>query len=106
MTTSSPARPDDTAYGDAIAFIASELAALGTLGVEEIGPDTRLVGVDSAVKSAELVALLLALEDYSEDRLGKPFNWRNDAAFSELRSVFRTVGSLAAYVVADRSSAA
>lgn len=95
---------DVSAYSDVIAFIASELAAFGTLREDEINADTRLLGLNSAIKSSELVSLLLALEDYSEERLARPFDWRSDAAFSELRSTFRTVGSLAAYVVANRDA--
>jgi hypothetical protein len=101
-----PTRADSTAYRDALAFIASELAALGTLRPEDIGPETKLVGADSLIKSSELVVLLLALEDYSEQHLGRPFDWRSDSAFSELRSAFRTAGTLAEHVVAPRGAAA
>jgi hypothetical protein len=102
MKDSRESARDISAYSDVVSFIAAELAAFGTLRQDEIDADTRLLGKNSAVKSSELVSLLLALEDYSEEKLGRPFDWRSDAAFSEMRSAFRTVGSLAAYVAGTR----
>ncbi len=86
-------------FQDAVRFIAKELATYGTLLETEVSPETPLIGRDSVVKSGELVTLLLALEDFAEDQLGKQFDWRSDSAFSEMRSAFRTVGSLARQVV-------
>jgi acyl carrier protein len=67
--------------------------------------ETKLVGDAAVLKSRELVELLLNLEEYCEDELGVEFNWQNDAAMSQRRSAFRTIGSLAEYIGALKAEA-
>jgi hypothetical protein len=60
--------------------------------------DARLLGCDAVLNSRELVELLLALEEFADEKLGVKFDWTSDSAMSEARSAFRTLGSLAAHV--------
>jgi hypothetical protein len=50
------------------------------------------------VDSADLVMLLLSVEDFARDRLGVNFDWTSDAAMSEARSVLRDIGTLARHL--------
>lgn len=61
-------------------------------------PETPLIGAERALKSRELVELLLELEDFAEDDLGVVFDWTSDSAMSERNSIFRTVAALAAHI--------
>mgnify|MGYP006147164469 FL=1 len=60
---------------------------------------TALVGPDRALKSIELVELLLKMEDYVEEKFNSKFNWADNSAMSETRSVLRTINSLANHIV-------
>ena len=59
---------------------------------------TPLIGANRAVDSADLVVLLLAVEDYARDNLGFQWDWTSDSAMSEARSVLRSIGSLAEHL--------
>jgi hypothetical protein len=60
---------------------------------------TALVGPERALKSIELVELLLKMEDYVEEKFNSKFNWADNSAMSETRSVLRTINSLAQHIV-------
>lgn len=85
-------------------FICDEVAMLiGDTGVT-VTADTPLIGANRAVDSADLVVLLLAVEDYARDNLGFQWDWTSDSAMSEARSVLRNVGSLAEHLVNQRAA--
>jgi hypothetical protein len=69
----------------------------------EIGGDASLdasfilMGAGSSVDSQSLLKILLGLEEVAEDELSSEFEWMTDAAFSEKRSPFRTIASLAEF---------
>ena len=52
-----------------------------------------------ALKSVESVELLLKMEDYVEENFNSKFNWSDNSAMSETRSVLRTINSLAEHIV-------
>jgi acyl carrier protein len=74
---------------------ASGLAAAST------GPTdtTALFGIDSALDSMGLVALVLDIEEQLADRLGVEVTLMDERALSRRHSPFRTVGTLTDYVV-------
>jgi hypothetical protein len=78
--------------------ICDELAAITGRDREMFSKRTVLIGSTAEIKSRQLVELLLAVEDFAADRLGKTFDWTSDSAMSEARSIFRTVETLAARV--------
>lgn len=82
--------------------IGDEIASLTAASRDSITADTPLIGTGRVLDSADLVVLLLAIEDLARDRLGTTWDWTSDSAMSEARSVLRTVGSLAAHVGALR----
>ena len=59
---------------------------------------TQLIGENRSIKSAELVELLLSLEEYVEDNLNSKFDWTGDTAMSERRSILRTVKTLTEHI--------
>jgi hypothetical protein len=80
------------------AFIIRELADITGQPETSFTSDSPLIGPDRRIKSGELVGLLLAIEDFAEGRMDKRFDWNSDSAMSEAKSIFRTVGTLAAHV--------
>ena len=85
-------------------FICDEVAMLvGDTGAT-VTADTPLIGANRAVDSADLVVLLLAVEDYARDNLGFQWDWTSDSAMSEARSVLRNIGSLAEHLVNQRAA--
>lgn len=64
----------------------------------EITEDTRLLGRESALSSLLLVELMLEVEDFCAEK-GLTFVWANDAAMSERRSVYRSLASLADFIL-------
>lgn len=83
---------------DIESFIADEVANLTGIARDSINAETPLVGSGRVLDSADLVVLLLAVEDLMRDRLGISWDWTSDSAMSEARSVLRTVGSLASHL--------
>jgi acyl carrier protein len=79
-------------------FIADEVANLTGVDGSSINSGTALIGTGRVLDSADLVVLLLAIEDLVRDRLEVAWDWTSDSAMSEARSVLRTVGSLASHV--------
>jgi len=58
-------------------------------------PETPLVGGKAAIRSRELVELLLAVEDALERDYGIGFDWSSDQAMSAASSRYRTICSFA-----------
>lgn len=77
-----------------------QVLADGGAEVPDIVPEsTRLVGGDAAVDSMGLVSLILGLEERLSDGLGVDVTIMDERALSRSRSPFRTVGTLADYVL-------
>ena len=85
-------------YNDIENFIRTELASLTFKDSNEVTSDTVLVGQNRVLDSADLVILLLAVEDFAKEKLGIEWDWTSDSAMSEARSVLRNVGSLAKHL--------
>ncbi len=83
------------AYDDVERFIRDEIVAMTAMAPDSITSDTVLVGTGRVIDSADLVMLLLSVEEFARDRLGAAFDWTSDSAMSEARSVLRNVGTLA-----------
>ena len=60
--------------------------------------ETPLVGGKAAIRSRELVELLLAVEDALDRDYGLAFDWSSDQAMSAASSRYRTVGSFAEHL--------
>ena len=86
------------AYDEVESFIRQEIASMTSLAEDAISADTVLVGSGRVVDSADLVMLLLSVEEFARDRLGVNFDWTSDSAMSEARSVLRNVGTLARHL--------
>lgn len=86
------------AYDDVERFIRDEIAAMTAMPPDSVTGDTVLVGKGRVVDSADLVMLMLSVEEFARDRLGAAFDWTSDSAMSEARSVLRSVGTLARHV--------
>ncbi len=85
-------------YDEIEAFIRQEIASMAGMPEQTISGDTVLVGSGRVVDSADLVMLLLSVEEFARDRLGVEFDWTSDSAMSEARSVLRTVRTLARHL--------
>jgi acyl carrier protein len=85
-------------YHDAESFIREELASLTGADQMSINAETVLVGQNRVLDSADLVVLLLAVEEFARDKMGVEWDWTSDSAMSEARSVLRSVGSLAQHL--------
>ncbi len=79
-------------------FLRNEVAAITGQPVDAITGSTVLVGNGRVVDSADLVMLLIAVEEFAKDSLGATFDWTSDSAMSEARSVLRSVGSLSKHL--------
>jgi acyl carrier protein len=64
-----------------------------------IDQDTRLIGGKALPDSTALVSLIVEVEQQVDDRFGIAITIADDRAISQTRSPFRTVSSLADYVV-------
>jgi hypothetical protein len=85
-------------YKEIEEFVRNEVAALTGKPFESINADTVLVGSGRVVDSADLVMLLIAIEEFARDTLGASFDWTSDSAMSAARSVLRNVGSLSKHL--------
>lgn len=65
----------------------------------QITEDTQLFGREGVLASLMLVELMLTVEDYCTEQ-GRVFAWTDDAAMSERRSAYRSIGSLADAILA------
>ena len=63
-----------------------------------IAEETVLIGSNAALKSRDLVVLMLDIEDRLVAEYGVEFDWNADAAMSGTRSRMRTVGTLIDFV--------
>ena len=80
-------------------FILNQLSLICKESEKSFSADTQLVGENRSIKSIQLVELLLKMEEYVEEKFNSEFNWEDNSAMSETRSVLRTVGSLAQHIV-------
>src|SRR5438046_159578 len=62
-------------------------------------PDTRLMGLQSVLDSLHLVSLLITIEREVEDTIGVTLTLADERALSMKESPFRTIESLADYIV-------
>ena len=85
-------------YDEVELFVREEVRGMTGLAEDAITRDTVLVGPGRVVDSADLVMLLLSVEEYARDHLGVNFDWTSDSAMSEARSVLRNVGTLARHL--------
>lgn len=85
-------------YDEVELFVRQEIAGMTGTPEDAISADTVLVGSGRVVDSADLVMLLLSVEEFARDRLGVNFDWTSDSAMSEARSVLRNVGTLARHL--------
>ncbi|MFN2601796.1 MAG: acyl carrier protein [Gemmatimonadaceae bacterium] len=85
-------------YNEIEDFIRTELASLTFVDKSSVTRDTVLVGQNRILDSADLVILLLAVEDFAKEKLNVEWDWTSDSAMSEARSVLRNVGSLAKHL--------
>jgi acyl carrier protein len=85
-------------YEEVEEFIRQEIAVMTGTPKDAVSRDTVLVGSGRVVDSADLVMLLLSVEEFARDRLGVEFDWTSDSAMSEARSVLRNVGTLARHL--------
>ncbi len=76
-------------------FLREEVATLTSASLVSISSNTVLVGADRVVDSADLVMILLSVEEFASDQLGVVFDWKSDSAMSEARSTMRNIGTLA-----------
>lgn len=85
-------------YNEVEEFVRNEVAALTGHPFESINAETVLVGSGRIVDSADLVMLLIAIEEFARDKLAANFDWTSDSAMSAARSVLRNVGSLSKHL--------
>ena len=85
--------------GDVEEFILNQLSLICKEPEKSFSADTQLVGENRSIKSIQLVELLLKMEEYVEEKFNSEFNWADNTAMSETRSVLRTVESLAKHIV-------
>jgi hypothetical protein len=81
-------------YEDVEQFLREEVASLTGTPLETVTSATVLVGANRVIDSADLVMLLLAAEDFAQDRMGAKFDWTSDSAMSEARSTLRSIETL------------
>ena len=86
-------------------YIIKELASICKDPKRTFSSGTPLVGPERALKSIELVELLLKMEEYVEEKFNSKFNWAGNSAMSETRSILRTINSLANHIVELSSKA-
>ncbi len=87
-----------------VGFLLKEVSAISGVPVSNLSESTPLIGGQTVLNSRGLVELLVALEEFSEEKLHVQFDWTSDSAMSTKRSVYRTVGSLADHISSLRPS--
>ena len=80
-------------YTEAVTIVRSKVEELAAK--PNLAEDSQLLGDGSVMDSMKLVELCLALEDHASD-VGFEFDWTSESAMSRARSMFRTIGTLAA----------
>jgi len=81
-----------------VSFLVQEVSAISGVPVDKLSESTPLIGTGTVLNSRGLVELLVALEEFSEEKLQVHFDWTSDSAMSTNRSVYRNVASLADYI--------
>ncbi len=81
-----------------VCFLVQEVSAITGAPAAGFSEETPLIGGGTALTSHGLVELLVALEEFAEEKLHVHFDWTSDSAMSQTRSVYRTVGSLADHI--------
>jgi len=81
-----------------ISFLVQEVSEISGTPVRDLSEATPLIGAGTDLNSRGLVELLVALEEFSEEKLHVHFDWTSDSAMSASRSVYRTIASLADYI--------
>lgn len=66
---------------------------------ETVGPETRLFGPSGALDSLGLVSVLVEIEQRVADAEGRAVSLMDDRAMSQASSPFRTVATLADYLL-------
>jgi acyl carrier protein len=85
-------------YEDIEEFIRGEVATLTGADAASINAESVLIGSNRVLDSADLVVLLLAVEEFASEKLGVAWDWTSDSAMSEARSVLRNVATLAQHL--------
>lgn len=87
---------------DAVEFLRRTTAEIlersGECAIPAMTESTRILGNGGILSSLMLVELMLAVEDYCTAN-GRLFSWTDDSAMSENRSVYRTIGTLADFIL-------
>lgn len=63
------------------------------------GENCALFGRGSTLDSVDLVSLIVAIEQAVEDQFGRTVTLANERAMSQTHSPFRSIGSLADYIL-------
>ena len=79
-------------------FVLKELSSITGRDASSFTWDSQLIGSNAQIKSRAMVELLLALEDFTEDRFGVEFDWSSDTVMSESRSILRSIDSLVTHL--------
>jgi len=82
-----------------VALIAGAFGEFAPPGHAAVTEETRLFGGDSPLDSTALVSLVVEVEQQVNDECGTSIVLADDRAMSQKRSPFRSVGSLADYVL-------
>jgi acyl carrier protein len=99
MEPSSFSQPaDEVACTDLICEIYKQFLPSGQ-PAPEVNAETSLFGANALLDSAALVSLLVEVEQRINDAVGTEILIADDRAMSQTRSPFRTIGTLAEYVV-------
>lgn len=83
---------------EVVRFLLQEVSAISGAPAGKLSEATPLIGGETVLNSRGLVELLVALEEFSEEKLHVHFDWTSDSAMSANRSVYRTVASLADHI--------
>lgn len=87
-----------SARDSVVSFLVQEVSTITGTPAAGLSEATPLIGGGTVLNSHGLVELLVALEEFAEEKLHVRFDWTSDSAMSETRSVYRTVGSLADHI--------
>ncbi len=83
---------------EVVRFLLQEVSAISGVPTGNLSESTPLIGGGTALNSRGLVELLVALEEFAEEKLHVHFDWTSDSAMSTNRSIYRTVASLADHI--------
>ena len=81
-----------------VRFLVQEVSTITGAPAAGLSEQTPLIGGGTVLTSRGLVELLVALEEFAEEKLQVHFDWTSDSAMSETRSIYRTLGSLADHI--------